>query len=208
MFNVNIILYFLISYDKNNFYFSVAQLNNGVTICTLANNDYQILNIVPVTETNQTSLIFSVRSCYGVRIVFANTRSRVSLADENVFRPAYFVSMAYKNDNIRIRTCLMDDDTNCFDNSVRVKALDLLHCTEFRLFWISWKQNITLGKGNELDKQILLTKPLDETITINFIGLRTFSGNNDTWILLSGKFVRKKDETSIHTIFKYKFQAA
>ncbi|CAG2187256.1 unnamed protein product [Mytilus edulis] len=178
-----------------------AQLTNGVTICTLENNDYQILNVVPVNETNQTSLIFSVRSCYGVRIVFANTRTRVSFEDENVFRPAYFVSMANRNDNIRIRTCLKDDISNCFDNSVRVNAPDLLHCTEFRSFWISWKQNITLGKGNELDKQVLLTKPLDETITINFIGVRTFSGNNDTWILLSGHEILGVNEKLVSQCF-------
>lgn len=84
-----------------------------------------------------------------------------------------------------------------------------LKCNQFNTFWISWERNITLGNGEVVDKDIILSASLNSVICINYIGVQS-SNNKDQvhWMIESGTgmdyfFLRSCDiETSIVTYIR------
>ncbi|XP_052071592.1 uncharacterized protein LOC127709927 [Mytilus californianus] len=156
---------------------SSVEPESEVSICTRNNSigSYQILNTVPITQTNQTSLIFSVKTCQHARILLTdNTTS---------FRPSYIIIIGLwtkKNQIVsRITTCFSEQFTRCLYSSVETPSI--LSCSEFRTFWISWNNNITFGQGNIIGDNITKSEMLYNEVVIDFVAIQPVSGNNDIW---------------------------
>ncbi|VDI07224.1 Hypothetical predicted protein [Mytilus galloprovincialis] len=152
---------------------SSVESKREVSICKQTGS-YQILNTVPITQTNQTSLTFSVKTCKHARIILTdNTTS---------FRPAYIIIIGLwtKHQIVsRITTCFSEKFTRCLYSSIETPSI--LSCSEFRTFWVSWNTNITFGQGDIIGDNITRSEMLYNEVVIDFIGIQTVSGDNDKW---------------------------
>ncbi|CAC5426635.1 unnamed protein product [Mytilus coruscus] len=138
---------------------------------------FSLLNEQPFLSSEQTSLIFSVKTCNHARIILTNNYT---------LRPAYIAVIGKQFTNSKIRKCI-DIDTACKDLMGRFKDNDTLSCEEFRSFWISWNETIRIGKGDVVGLFPMVISKKSPFFDIQFIGLLTASGSRDRWIFDKAK---------------------
>jgi hypothetical protein len=57
-----------------------------------------------------------------------------------------------------------------------------LNPSELMIFWASWKQDLSFGKGQIIGRDTMIKTILSALVEVRYIGIRTLSGDNDTWI--------------------------
>ena len=98
----------------------------------------------------------------------------------------YDVALAgWGNRKTVIRTVLENNahivDTNNEHN--------IVSCTAFRDFWVSWTDNyVKSGKGNVVGQDILVEydDSVSKAYEVNFVGISTGFGHSGTWIFENG----------------------
>lgn len=137
-----------------------------------------------ISSTNQTSVVFKIRSCQKVIINLTSNQSTCF--------PKYKVAIGKKLSNgtfiSKLKTCLVDCD-NEDDNAVLQEKVtdEILHCNETKTFWISWKSSISFGLGDIVHNKTLLTGPLNEGIIIDYFVMKSSNlYKTDKWMMKSG----------------------
>ncbi|CAC5419465.1 unnamed protein product [Mytilus coruscus] len=156
-----------------------------INVCTDSAWFRDVLNNEPITDSNQSQLIFSVRTCEHVRLIFY----------ERKLRPSYELIIGRKQNTLsRIKICAFEEcfqicpdntDDNChiYENT-DIDTEGILDCNEFRWFWVSWNTSFCFGRGKEIGKEEIKSVNLVD-IVINYIGLtvrQNVSGKKDEWI--------------------------
>lgn len=168
------------------FILSVFLKGSEIKVCTGSAWFRDILNNEPITDFNQSQLIFSVRACEQARLLFY---------ERNV-RPSYeLVIGSAQNTKSRIRICAFEEcskicpdntDDNCqtFDHT-DADTTGILDCNEFRWFWVSWNSSFCFGRGKEIGKEEINSANLVD-IVINYIALTV--RQNVSWYTNEWKF--------------------
>ena len=113
--------------------------------------------------------------CHNAKIALAPTTDFTSLM--------YDVGLAvWRNTRSVIRTVLLDNIKTVDSND----ESNIVSCTEFRDFWVSWTDNhIKSGKGLVVGQDILVAydDSHSPTYEVNFIGISTGWGAPGTWVI-------------------------
>ena len=114
-------------------------------------------------------------TCHDARIALAPTTNFTSLM--------YDAALAgWSNATSVVRTVLGDNIKTVDSND----ESNIVSCTEFRDFWVSWTDNhIKSGKGLVVGQDILLAYDDSHSpaCEVNFIGIITDFGLSGTWII-------------------------
>ena len=120
-------------------------------------------------------------ACHDVRVALATTRDFPPLM--------YDVALGgWINTRSDIRTVLEDDDKVVATNN----EPNIVSCTEFRNFWVSWEYNlIRCGKGLLVGHLTFLdyNDSMSPAYEINYIGISTGFGATGTWKFGDGKYI-------------------
>lgn len=141
------------------------------------------MNTVPITQTNYTSFIFSVRSCGEVRLIFSTNTTTL--------RPSYHIVIGrvlWDGSVVsRITRCYTLVWSEC--EKTEISSTNILSCNEVRSFWITWNNIVMVGTGDIEGNGVLMTAEYKSDIPIDLIGLESESVNNITWSIKLGKYI-------------------
>ena len=133
------------------------------------------LDTYGISGKTHKNIAFSVLTCQDARIALAPTTDFTSLM--------YDVGLAvWRNTRSVIRTVFGDDNKNAALNN----ESNIVNCTEFRDFWVSWTDNhIKSGKGLVVGQDILVSYDDSHSpkYEVNFIGISTGWGAPGTWVI-------------------------
>ena len=131
------------------------------------------LDTYGITGKTQDHIIFKVRTCHDANIMLAPTPDFPFLM--------YDIFLAgWNNTRCIIRTA--KSDKNIVDSH---DEKNIVSCTEFRDFWVSWTDNhIKSGKGLVVGQDILVAYDDSNSPTygVNFIGISTGWGASGIWL--------------------------
>ena len=132
---------------------------------------------------NTTSIVFSVKSDNNVRLIFTG--------DARSLRPAYELIIGRQgNTQSRYTTSLAKAYTQ--STYFTIETPSILNPSELVTFWASWKQDLSFGKGQIIGRDTMIKTSLSALVEVRYIGIRTLSGDNDTWIFPSGNTKEQK----------------
>ena len=118
-----------------------------------------------------------MKSDKNVRLIFTG--------DAASLRPAYELIIGRnRNTESRYTTSL----ATAYKRSIyfTVKTPSILNPSELMTFWASWKQDLSFGTGQIIGRDTMIKTDLSSLVEVRYIGIRTLSGDNDTWIFPSG----------------------
>lgn len=166
------------------------------TVIYTEDGQYQIINCIPIQQTNVTSILLSVKSCDNARLLFTG--------NDITYRPAYQIIIGRILSSTvisRISFCPNSVNSDCIFETVDTPGI--LDCKNSRSFWVQWDVGISFGKGDVVNSNVLATfKNWDASVKRHFLGIKTLSNNRDKWIFKSGKnnkntIIRAKNRKNI-----------
>ena len=124
-----------------------------------------------------------MKSDNNVRLIFTG--------DARSLRPAYELIIGREgNTQSRYTTSLAEQYTR--STYLTVETPSILNPSELMTFWASWKQYLSFGKGQIIGRDTMIKTNLSPLVEVRYIGIRTLSGDNDTWIFPSGNTKEQK----------------
>ncbi|KAI0229902.1 hypothetical protein LSAT2_019688, partial [Lamellibrachia satsuma] len=121
----------------------------------------------------RTTIVYRVKACSDVHVIIAEqTKDLTTKATE-------IVTGAFGNSRAMIRKAVHGPEY------VAANISNLLHCGEFRTFWVSWGGKLLrIGRGPTVGQQMFVTVPRTSfSHVINVAGFSTYDGHSGSWTI-------------------------
>ncbi|CAC5386103.1 unnamed protein product [Mytilus coruscus] len=158
--------------------------------------DYTIdINRYNLDLSGITSLLFEIKTCSYAHVLLSNSDVR------NSSKPLYEIIIGYFNYDSFIIYRADDSLYSGSRNYTSVETPNILNCTVYLPFWISWESgDIELGTGIVVGENVVLNLTNTHHFEVKSIGVLTDLGTLGNWIIqieVSDKFAGYFDSCSM-----------
>ena len=152
-------------------------ISDTFTIHTGTTLNFINLDTYGISGKTQDDITFSVMTCQDAKLALVPTSDFPSLM--------YDVTIGGWHNSISVIRTELENNANIVDSHYEP---NIVSCTEFRDFWVSWTDNnIKCGKGRVVGEELLVDYyDLSQAYEVKFIGISTGWGSSGTWIFQKG----------------------